>query len=111
MKRSSIGTWAFLFNQEIIHGNVPNETDQTRVSIDFRMTVRGGKIRRKLVGGYYVLLDEELIGKHKTAGTGESPAVNPLNGEANSQVDLVKDEGYTCISYVNNNTRITSNTQ
>ena len=31
---------AFLFNQEIIHGNVPNETDQTRVSIDFRMTVR-----------------------------------------------------------------------
>ncbi|NIR48838.1 hypothetical protein GWO43_10400 [candidate division KSB1 bacterium] len=51
---------AVLFNQEIIHGNVPNETGQTRVSIDFRLAVKGGKIRRKLVGGYYVLLDKDI---------------------------------------------------
>lgn len=51
---------AVLFNQEIIHGNVPNETGQTRVSIDFRLALKGGKIRRKLVGGYYVLLDKDI---------------------------------------------------
>jgi len=51
---------AVLFNQEIIHGNVPNKTGQTRVSIDFRLVVKGGKIRRKLVGGYFDLLDKEI---------------------------------------------------
>lgn len=51
---------AWLFNQEIIHGNVPNQTDQSRVSIDFRLTVKGGKIRRKWVGGYFILLDKAV---------------------------------------------------
>ena len=51
---------AVLFNQEIIHGNVPNETGQSRVSIDFRLALKGGKIRRKLVGGYFVLLDKDV---------------------------------------------------
>lgn len=52
---------AVLFNQEIIHGNVPNKTKQTRVSIDFRLVVKGGKIRRKLVGGYFDLLDKDIL--------------------------------------------------
>lgn len=99
---------AFLFNQEIVHGNVPNETNQTRVSIDFRLTVRGGKIRRKLVGGYYVLLNEELIGRRDKVESGASSISAPPGVETKPQEDLAKDEGYTCISYVNNNTRITS---
>jgi sporadic carbohydrate cluster protein (TIGR04323 family) len=99
---------AFLFNQEIIHGNVPNQTDQTRVSIDFRLMVRGGKIRRKLVGGYYVLLNEELIERHATAGSGAGATITQLTDEVKPQESQTRDEGYTCISYVNNNTRITS---
>jgi sporadic carbohydrate cluster protein (TIGR04323 family) len=99
---------AFLFNQEIIHGNVPNQTDQTRVSVDFRMVVRGGKIRRKLVGGYYVLLNEDLISNHKTLEDRESSMSKQANDEPEVQREHSRAEGYTCISYVNNNTRITS---
>ncbi len=98
---------AFLFNQEVIHGNVPNETDQTRVSIDFRMVVRGGKIRRKLIGGYYVLLNEELIGNHKNLEDRDSSVSTPDKDATKVPREHNGAEGYTCISYVNNNTRIT----
>ena len=99
---------AFLFNQEVIHGNVPNETDQTRVSVDFRIVVRGGKIRRKLVGGYFVLLNEELIGNDKNLEDRDSYMSTPAKDVMTVHNEHDRAEGYTCISYVNNNTRITS---
>lgn len=99
---------AFLFNQEIIHGNVPNQTDQTRVSVDFRMVVRGGKIRRKLIGGYYVLLNEKLIGNQKNLKDRDSSTSTQAKEETKVNHENNRAEGYTCISYVNNNTRITS---
>ncbi len=94
---------AVLFNQEIIHGNVPNETGQSRVSCDFRLTVRDGKVRRKLVGGYYELLDKHIRdGSH--SGNGESKVKAAKTDAAATK----ESEDYKCISYVNNNTRITS---
>ncbi len=72
-----------LFQQENLHGNVMNQTGRTRVSIDFRVAVAGGALHRKLVGGYFDLLD--------------APASAPARAS----------DG-VCISYVNNNTRIAS---
>lgn len=44
---------AHLFFQEHIHGNVPNRTDKTRVSIDIRILVRNGQPHRKWPGAYF----------------------------------------------------------
>jgi len=44
---------AHLFFQEHIHGNVPNHTDQTRVSIDIRLLVKDGQPHRKWPGSYF----------------------------------------------------------
>ena len=42
-----------LFDQTLIHGNVNNETDITRWSMDGRILVKGGHYHRKLPGGYF----------------------------------------------------------
>jgi len=42
-----------LFFQEHIHGNVNNDTDITRVSMDFRVLIQGEPYHRKLPGGYF----------------------------------------------------------
>ena len=44
---------AHLFFQEHIHGNIPNRTDKTRVSIDIRLLVRDGQPHRKWPGAYF----------------------------------------------------------
>jgi sporadic carbohydrate cluster 2OG-Fe(II) oxygenase/sporadic carbohydrate cluster protein (TIGR04323 family) len=44
---------AHLFFQEHIHGNIPNRTDKTRVSIDIRILVRDGQPHRKWPGAYF----------------------------------------------------------
>lgn len=41
-----------LFFQEHIHGNVNNETDITRVSMDIRVLIEGEPYHRRLPGGY-----------------------------------------------------------
>jgi len=42
-----------LFFQEHIHGNVNNDTDITRVSMDVRVLIEGEPYHRKLPGGYF----------------------------------------------------------
>jgi sporadic carbohydrate cluster 2OG-Fe(II) oxygenase/sporadic carbohydrate cluster protein (TIGR04323 family) len=44
---------AHLFFQEHIHGNIPNRTNKTRVSIDIRLLVRDGQPHRKWPGAYF----------------------------------------------------------
>lgn len=44
---------ACTFTQGNIHGNMPNETGQTRVSFDFRVLQRGGQFFGKPPGGYF----------------------------------------------------------
>jgi sporadic carbohydrate cluster 2OG-Fe(II) oxygenase/sporadic carbohydrate cluster protein (TIGR04323 family) len=44
---------AHLFFQEHIHGNIPNHTNKTRVSIDIRLLVRDGQPHRKWPGAYF----------------------------------------------------------
>jgi sporadic carbohydrate cluster 2OG-Fe(II) oxygenase/sporadic carbohydrate cluster protein (TIGR04323 family) len=44
---------AHLFLQEHIHGNFPNRTGKTRVSMDVRLLVRGGQPHRKWPGAYF----------------------------------------------------------
>ena len=41
---------------------MPNQTGKTRCSIDFRLAVKGGLIRRKLVGAYFTTLDAGVRG-------------------------------------------------
>lgn len=44
---------AHLFFQEHIHGNIPNRTNKTRVSIDIRLLIRDGQPHRKWPGAYF----------------------------------------------------------
>jgi sporadic carbohydrate cluster 2OG-Fe(II) oxygenase/sporadic carbohydrate cluster protein (TIGR04323 family) len=44
---------AHLFFQEHIHGNIPNRTGKTRVSIDIRLLCRDGQPHRKWPGAYF----------------------------------------------------------
>lgn len=44
---------AHLFFQEHIHGNIPNHTNKTRVSIDIRLLVKDGQPHRKWPGAYF----------------------------------------------------------
>jgi len=51
---------AHLFFQEHIHGNIPNKTDKTRVSIDIRILLKDGQPHRKWPGSYFrKLLDRD----------------------------------------------------
>jgi sporadic carbohydrate cluster 2OG-Fe(II) oxygenase/sporadic carbohydrate cluster protein (TIGR04323 family) len=44
---------AFLFSSNNIHGNVNNDTDVTRVSMDFRILIKGESFYKKLPAGYF----------------------------------------------------------
>ena len=44
---------SWLFNQELIHGNVNNDTGVTRVSMDLRIMIKGENYGRKYPGQYF----------------------------------------------------------
>jgi sporadic carbohydrate cluster 2OG-Fe(II) oxygenase/sporadic carbohydrate cluster protein (TIGR04323 family) len=44
---------SWLFNQELIHGNVNNDTGVTRVSMDLRIVLKDGNYGRKYPGQYF----------------------------------------------------------
>ena len=53
---------AHLFFQEHLHGNFPNKTGKTRVSMDIRLLVRGGQPHRKWPGAYFrKLFDRQYV--------------------------------------------------
>lgn len=54
---------AHLFFQEHIHGNIPNRTDKTRVSIDIRLLIRDGQPHRKWPGAYFRKLFDRQYSK------------------------------------------------
>jgi len=59
---------SFLFEQHHIHGNVNNETDITRWSMDGRVLPKGGVYHRKLPGGYFRFIGErQTTKKHSIA--------------------------------------------
>ena len=49
---------AHLFQQNHIHGNVNNDTDISRWSMDGRILPKGGEYHRKLPGGYFRFIGE-----------------------------------------------------
>jgi sporadic carbohydrate cluster protein (TIGR04323 family) len=51
-----------LFQQEIIHGNVNNDTDVTRMAIDWHLLVEGEEYSKRLPGGFF-----RLPGDHRQA--------------------------------------------
>jgi sporadic carbohydrate cluster 2OG-Fe(II) oxygenase/sporadic carbohydrate cluster protein (TIGR04323 family) len=53
---------AHLFFQEHLHGNFPNKTGKTRVSMDIRLLVRDGQPHRKWPGAYF----RKLFDRHYT---------------------------------------------
>lgn len=59
---------AHLFQQHHIHGNVNNETDISRWSMDGRILPKGGEYHRKLPGGYFRFI-------------GENPDTRPIDPE------------------------------
>jgi len=44
---------AHLFNQEIIHGNINNETEITRMAIDWHVLIKNEEYHRRLPGGFF----------------------------------------------------------
>ena len=44
---------AHLFNQEIMHGNINNNTDITRMAIDWHVLIKGEEYHRRLPGGFF----------------------------------------------------------
>lgn len=48
----------YLFQQEHIHGNLNNDTEITRWSMDGRVLPKGGHYHRKLPGGYFRFIGE-----------------------------------------------------
>ena len=53
---------AHLFFQEHLHGNFPNRTGKTRVSMDIRLLIRDGQPHRKWPGAYF----RKLFDRHYT---------------------------------------------
>ena len=70
---------AHLFHQEILHGNVNNETDITRMAIDWHVLVEGEEFGGRLPGGFFRLPNDT---EYKT--------INHTND--------------TCVGYIGNNT-------
>lgn len=54
-----------LFQQEIIHGNVNNDTGVTRMAIDWHLLVEGEEYGKRLPGGFF-----RLPGDHRQADPG-----------------------------------------
>lgn len=54
---------AHMFFQEHIHGNIPNRTNKTRVSIDIRLLTRDGQPHRKWPGAYFRKLFDRDYGR------------------------------------------------
>lgn len=62
---------AHLFFQEHLHGNFPNRTGKTRVSMDIRLLVRGGQPHRKWPGAYFRKLFDRQYTKQVEIKPGE----------------------------------------
>lgn len=58
-----------LFQQEIIHGNVNNETGVTRMSIDWHLLVEGEEHGKRLPGGFFRLPGDHRQSHRSTAIT------------------------------------------
>jgi sporadic carbohydrate cluster protein (TIGR04323 family) len=78
------------FTQENIHGNVPNITGKTRVSIDFRVAEaqHGDLLARKIPAGYFHII----------------PKTEELDLAASSVGHRSLDNGKQTTFYINNNT-------
>ena len=77
---------AHLFHQEIIHGNVNNETDITRMAIDWHILVEGEEYGSRLPGGFF-----------------------RLPGDVTELITIKDHTKDTCICYLNSNTEYTKN--
>lgn len=62
---------AHLFFQEHLHGNFPNRTGKTRVSMDIRLLVRNGQPHRKWPGAYFRKLFDRDYTKQVVIKPGE----------------------------------------
>lgn len=49
---------ALLFTPLHLHGNIENKTGRTRMSFDFRLALQGGRLNKKLPGGYFLLAEQ-----------------------------------------------------
>jgi sporadic carbohydrate cluster protein (TIGR04323 family) len=56
-----------LFQQEIIHGNVNNDTGITRMSIDWHLLVEGEEYGNRLPGGFFRLPGDHTQAERKSA--------------------------------------------
>jgi len=63
---------SWLFNQEMMHGNINNETDITRVSMDLRCMIKGENYGRKYPGQYFRHLYDWKKPKSSSINSSES---------------------------------------
>lgn len=87
------------FTQEHIHGNIVNETNKTRVSIDFRLAESkyGDQLCRKQPGGYFELFDHAETKIEN----------NTLHYSSRRISNNTNNSNQVIISYQNNNTSFT----
>jgi sporadic carbohydrate cluster 2OG-Fe(II) oxygenase/sporadic carbohydrate cluster protein (TIGR04323 family) len=80
---------AHLFFQEHLHGNIPNRTNKTRVSIDIRLLVKDGQPHRKWPGAYFRKLFDRDYTKIVNINPGENVlAYNEYEGIKTKHIDL-----------------------
>ena len=97
---------AHLFFQEHIHGNIPNRTNKTRVSIDIRLLIKDDQPNRKWPGAYFrKLFDRDysktisILAHEKVLTYGEYEGVKTKHIDLYFQTLVVKNycqkRGYT----------------
>jgi sporadic carbohydrate cluster 2OG-Fe(II) oxygenase/sporadic carbohydrate cluster protein (TIGR04323 family) len=80
---------AHLFFQEHLHGNIPNRTNKTRVSIDIRLLVKDGQPHRKWPGAYFRKLFDRDYTKIVNINPGENVLVyGEYEGIKTKHIDL-----------------------
>ena len=70
---------AHLFHQEILHGNVNNKTDITRMAIDWHVLLEGEEFGGRLPGGFFRLPND-------------------------TEYKVIDHTNHTCVGYIGNNT-------
>jgi sporadic carbohydrate cluster 2OG-Fe(II) oxygenase/sporadic carbohydrate cluster protein (TIGR04323 family) len=80
---------AHLFFQEHLHGNIPNRTNKTRVSIDIRLLIKDGAPHRKWPGAYFrQLFDRDYRKEVKVLPSEKTVTYAEYEGKKTKHLDL-----------------------
>lgn len=103
---------SWLFNQEMMHGNINNVTDITRVSMDLRIMLRGDNYGRKYPGQYFRHLYDWKNKKHNHMNSLESFLTYVgWNSQYSKHLPMVIQRSFIDKYLIRNNIKINEYTQ